>query len=57
MRANFEPIWLTLGTIGQRPHTSMARVMPVVLEILLQKERLKIMKIDISSKEFAGIGR
>ena len=57
VRANFEPIWLTMGTIGLRPHTSMARVMPVVLEILLQKERLKIMKIDISSKEFAGIGR
>jgi len=30
----------------------MARVLPVVVEILLQKERLKIMNVDISSKDF-----
>jgi hypothetical protein len=35
-----------------KPHTPIARLLPVVVEILLQKERLKIMNIDISSKDF-----
>lgn len=52
VRANFEPLWLTMGTIQLKPHTPMARVLPVVVEILLQKERLKIMNVDISSKDF-----
>ena len=35
-----------------KPHTPIARLVPVVVEILLQKERLKIINIDISSKDF-----
>jgi len=50
IRANFEPLWLTMGTIQLKPHTSVARLLPVIVEILLQKERLKILKLDISSQ-------
>jgi len=28
LNANFEPLWLTLGTLGQKPHSTMARILP-----------------------------
>ena len=38
------PTWsVAVGwTLGAQPHTPMARILPVVVEILLQKERLKV---------------
>mmetsp|Transcript_39410 Transcript_39410/g.93300 ORF Transcript_39410/g.93300 Transcript_39410/m.93300 type:complete len:446 (-) Transcript_39410:173-1510(-) len=53
LNANFEPLWLTLGTLGMRPHSTMARVLPVLVSIFLQKEKLKMAQINIASGEFS----
>ena len=53
LNAQFEPLWLTLGTLGLKPHSTMARVLPVLVFIFLQKEKLKMAQLDIKSSEFA----
>jgi len=52
LNANFEPLWLTLGTLGMTPHSTMSRVLPVMVNIFLQKEKLNIAQINISAPEF-----
>ena len=53
LNAQFEPLWLTLGTLGLKPHSTMARVLPVLIFIFLQKEKLKMAQIDIKASEFS----
>ncbi|KAJ1476451.1 hypothetical protein T484DRAFT_1824876, partial [Baffinella frigidus] len=53
LNANFEPLWLTLGTLGMTPHSTMSRVLPVMVNIFLQKEKLKMAQINVSAAEFA----
>jgi len=53
LNSNFEPLWLTLGTLGMRPHSTMARVLPVLVQIFLQKEKLKMAQINLASGEFS----
>ena len=45
LKAQFEPLWLTLGTLGLKPHSNMARVLPVLVSIFLQKEKLKMTQV------------
>jgi hypothetical protein len=47
LKAQFEPLWLTLGTLGLKPHSNMARVLPVLVSIFLQKEKLKMTQVRI----------
>jgi len=54
LNATFEPLWLTLGTLGMRPHSTMARVLPVLVQIFLQKEKLKMAQINLATGEFSG---
>lgn len=53
LNAHFEPLWLTLGTLGLKPHSTMARVLPVMVCLFLQKEKLKMAQIKIESPEFS----
>jgi len=46
--ANFEPLWLCLGTLGLRPHSTMSRVLPTIVLLLLQKEKLKMAQLDLA---------
>jgi hypothetical protein len=41
-RANFEPLWLTMGTIRLKPHTQIARLVPVVIEVHVLIDLLSI---------------
>lgn len=53
LNSNFEPLWLTLGTLGLKPHSTMARVLPVIVMLMVQKEKLRLAQIDIKSQEFS----
>eukprot|EP00282_Hemiselmis_andersenii_P005793 CAMPEP_0114127876 /NCGR_PEP_ID=MMETSP0043_2-20121206/10630_1 /TAXON_ID=464988 /ORGANISM="Hemiselmis andersenii, Strain CCMP644" /LENGTH=450 /DNA_ID=CAMNT_0001221023 /DNA_START=51 /DNA_END=1403 /DNA_ORIENTATION=+ len=52
LNANFEPLWLTLGTLGMKPHSTMARVLPCIILLMMQKEKLRMAQIDLTSSEF-----
>jgi len=53
LNAHYEPLWLTLGTLGLKPHSSTARILPVLVCMLLQKEKLKMAHLPVSSPEFS----
>mmetsp|Transcript_18359 Transcript_18359/g.60286 ORF Transcript_18359/g.60286 Transcript_18359/m.60286 type:complete len:235 (-) Transcript_18359:102-806(-) len=53
LSAFWEPLWLTMGTLQVKPFSPQARFFPVVMQILLQKERLKLCQISLSSPEFS----